>query len=60
MQNKLIHIKVTNLFGFFNHNIKIMEDGVTFIHGPNGCGKTTLLKLIASFYQWNLEDSFFS
>lgn len=58
MQNKLIHIKVTNLFGFFNHNIKIMEDGVTFIHGPNGCGKTTLLKLIASFYQWNLEDLF--
>jgi len=30
------------------------EEGITFVHGPNGCGKTTSLKLIAAFIEWDL------
>ncbi|WP_005224105.1 AAA family ATPase [Marichromatium purpuratum] len=53
MEKKICRISVKNLFGFLNHDIHLSEDGVTFIHGPNGCGKTTFLKLIAAFYDWN-------
>lgn len=62
MENKISVISVDKLFGFLNHKVEIKEDGVTFIHGPNGCGKTTFLKLIASFFEWdvaNLHDTNF-
>ncbi len=39
-------ISVRGLFGSLNHNIQLSEGGLTFIHGPNGCGKTTLLRLV--------------
>ena len=51
---KITRIKVNNLFGFLKHDIPLNQDGVTFIHGPNGCGKTTVLKLITSFFEWDL------
>lgn len=54
MKNKIVQIVVNQLFGFFTHTVKLMPDGVTFIHGPNGCGKTTFLKLISSFIDWDL------
>lgn len=39
-------IAVRGLFGSLNHQIDLSEEGLTFIHGPNGCGKTTLLRLV--------------
>lgn len=54
----MVKIDVEELFGFLNHSIIFNEEGVTFIHGPNGCGKTTLLKLIESFFHWNLPELF--
>ena len=39
------------LFGMFNHVIPMrMENRITIIHGPNGFGKTTLLKLIDAIF----------
>lgn len=58
MDKKIRNIFIKNLFGFLNHNIKLTDEGVTFIHGPNGCGKTTVLKLIASFFRWNVSGLF--
>lgn len=29
---------------------------MTFIHGPNGCGKTTFLKLISYFFEWDITS----
>ncbi|MEN8220956.1 MAG: AAA family ATPase [Pseudomonadota bacterium] len=52
MESRIKKISLVNLFGFLNHEVSLNEDGVTFIHGPNGCGKTTFLKVIAAFYNW--------
>jgi len=40
-------ISVKNLFGTFNHSIQLnTEERITIIHGPNGFGKTALLRLV--------------
>lgn len=40
-------ITVTNLFGIFDHSIPLNKDNhITIIHGPNGFGKSTILKLL--------------
>lgn len=44
-------ISVTNLFGIFNHFVKFhVEEHITIIHGPNGYGKTVLLKMIDAIF----------
>jgi energy-coupling factor transporter ATP-binding protein EcfA2 len=44
-------ISVTKLFGIFNHPVSFnMEDRITMIHGPNGFGKTALLRIINGFF----------
>ncbi|MEM9217521.1 MAG: AAA family ATPase [Cyanobacteria bacterium P01_F01_bin.150] len=54
MERHITRIKVDNLFGFLNHDIPLKNEKITFIHGPNGCGKTTLLKLISAFLKGDL------
>ena len=56
METKIRLISVDKLFGFLNHKVVMKDEGVTFIHGPNGCGKTTFLKLIASFFEWDVAN----
>ena len=44
-------IQIFKLFGMFDHNIKLKtDDRITIIHGPNGVGKTTILKLIKDVF----------
>ncbi len=45
---QLKQISVYDLFGSLKHIVPLSEDGITFIHGPNGCGKTTLLRIVSS------------
>ena len=42
---RILSFEVEKLFGYYNYHIQFKQD-VTIIHGPNGCGKTTLIKLI--------------
>lgn len=44
---RLQRVEVDGLFGLYNHRIDLeLNDRVTFLHGPNGVGKTTILKMI--------------
>lgn len=57
---RIQQVSVKNLFGIFSHVIPLkMDDRITIIHGPNGFGKTMMLKLLhALFSQSNqlLQD----
>lgn len=40
-------IQTNNLFGRFNYNISTKLEGITIITGPNGFGKSTILRIIS-------------
>lgn len=47
-------IAVKGLFGFFDHEIPLQSaERVTIIHGPNGFGKTAMLRMIAGLVEGN-------
>lgn len=46
-------IKVNGLFGLYDHHVMLKDERVTVMHGPNGVGKTVLLKLIDAFLHGN-------
>jgi len=53
---RIVKISVTKLFGTFDHVIPLnVDEQITIIHGKNGVGKTSLLKLINGFF--NLKYS---
>lgn len=43
---RIRRIVVEKLFGVFDHDIRLNEGGITLIHGPNGYGKTAILRLV--------------
>lgn len=44
-------ISVKNLFGVFNHDIPMhLDEHITIIHGPNGFGKTVLLRMLDGLF----------
>jgi len=48
---KISEIRVLGLFNAFNHQIRINNaDRITIIHGSNGVGKTTVLKMIDDIF----------
>lgn len=51
---KILKVEFARLFGFFNYSIDF-HDTVTIIHGPNGCGKTTMLKIIDAVFNKKAE-----
>lgn len=51
MLNKIVYEK---LFGMFDYEINLKEGGVTIITGPNGFGKSTILKSIDAFYSFDI------
>ena len=49
---KIKEIEIQSLFGYFDHKIPLKtDDHITIIHGPNGVGKTTILRLISDLFK---------
>lgn len=46
---EIISFEIFDLFGSLHHTVNLKSGGVTFIHGPNGSGKTTALLLFERF-----------
>jgi len=48
---RLLSIQTEKLFGIFDHIVKLnVDERITIIHGPNGFGKTAILRLIADIF----------
>lgn len=49
---RLHEIRTHKLFGLFDHVIPLnLDDRITIIHGPNGYGKTAVLRMIAGIFE---------
>lgn len=44
---KITELDIQKLYGYINYNIKF-NDNINFLYGENGCGKTTVLKIITN------------
>jgi predicted ATP-binding protein involved in virulence len=50
-------IRVNGLFGRYSHEVALhLEERVTIIHGPNGVGKTVILRLTAALLAGKLME----
>jgi predicted ATP-binding protein involved in virulence len=48
---RIKQISVKNLFGMFDHTIFLnVDERITIIHGPNGFGKTAILRLLDTLF----------
>lgn len=47
---RISKVSVKKLFGIFDHEIQMQDSRITIIHGPNGYGKTVLLRMIHSLF----------
>jgi energy-coupling factor transporter ATP-binding protein EcfA2 len=48
---RIASISVSKLFGIFDHEIPLnLDERVTIIHGPNGFGKTVILRLLDAVF----------
>ena len=55
-EKRLVSVRIEGLFGNLTHSIQLnSESGITILTGPNGCGKTTILKLIDAFAHIDLR-----
>jgi hypothetical protein len=49
-------ISVRKLFGRFDHTIPLnLDERITIIHGPNGYGKTALLRLVHAAFDFDVK-----
>ena len=54
---RITEISVTSLFGIFNHTIQLnISDRITIIHGPNGFGKTIILKMLYGLFNDTYDE----
>jgi predicted ATP-binding protein involved in virulence len=49
----LISIKIEKLFDIFDYDIEFKKEGITILTGPNGYGKTTVLKILDALASQN-------
>lgn len=56
---RITHIQIDKLFGLFDHSIPLNQvDRITILHGLNGLGKTTILRLIDDLFNGALLELF--
>ncbi len=56
---KIRQIDIHSLFGYFDHEIPLKEnDRITIIHGRNGVGKTTVLRLVYDLFKRRFHSLF--
>jgi len=53
---KVRTISVQGLFGRYDHTIDVFGEGITYIHSPNGFGKSTLLKMVYLLLKANIDE----
>ncbi|MBS0018611.1 MAG: AAA family ATPase [Arthrospira sp. SH-MAG29] len=54
---QIIKVFVGGLFGIFDHEISVnINDTITIIHGPNGFGKTVILKLLNGLFNCQYSE----
>lgn len=52
---RLQKIEIKNLFRRYNYNIELTNNsGIKIITGPNGYGKSTIIRLLSNFYSGNI------
>lgn len=51
-------IRIQDLFGHFNYEIILSEDGMTIITGPNGFGKSTIIQCLNALANSDVEYFF--
>lgn len=51
---KPVRITVSELFGEYDYDLPVYE-GVTYVHSPNGMGKSTLMKLVKDMLSGDTE-----
>ncbi len=53
---RLAQIEVAGLFRRFDHRIPMnLDERITIIHGPNGVGKTTVLRLLSYMFSQRFD-----
>jgi DNA repair exonuclease SbcCD ATPase subunit len=53
---KIKRISVQGLFGRHDHTVNIFDEGLTYIHSPNGCGKSTLIRMVSLLLTGNIKE----
>jgi len=53
---RLRTISVYGLFNSYDHFIELSDEGLTYIHSPNGVGKSTTLKMVYDLFKGDLEE----
>lgn len=50
---RIKRIMVSKLFGIFDHDILLKDDGISIVIGENGLGKTVILEMMEAFFNNN-------
>ena len=54
---RITKISVKGLFGMFDHEIPLnQESRITILHGPNGVGKTVLMRMVNGLFNYDYES----
>lgn len=56
---RMMQFKVEKLFGRFNYDMQLNKEGLTILTGPNGFGKSTILKCIEALSKGVLGVSYY-